>query len=275
MKRKLLSLIVSFSIVVALYLFNRERDSSLKVLPKVPTYTVKQKKDLPPTESPSTKRKTTPSTPIVKAPSTTSLKMQQKKIHSLVECLHRDNCGMKPEAGVPYYDESEVRGSKELKKILGHLVEQNITLKNLEYEKIFTLPNEQVKLSAATLYLRAHATPQGILKLLQYQESFTGSSRALLYTLLFNHSKDEETKIYLVKQLLQALNSQDSFMVLRILEESRNFHLKESDFKDVILTSCRIKDSPEDGHNWKMVRYALKESIQQNSYSLDIDSLCP
>jgi predicted transcriptional regulator YheO len=271
MNKKSLSLLLSFSVVVALYLFNKEQPQIGVSVNNQDSQRTIDKKFKSVEQSTSSAIKTVHN----KAPlNHKRIKEQEKKVYSLSQCLIKNSCGMKPLAGDPYFDEAEVRGSKELKKLLRTMVKSNTTF-TLPYKNLFKLPNEQIKIDALKLFIGKKLTDRTLSSILSQKASFTGSAQALMYKELLNkyHTENQHEKI--IRSLIDSLENSDSFMVMRIIEESKYYRLTENEFKDIIQGSCRFKTSEQDQHNWKMVRYALNESIRENNYRLNIDSICP
>lgn len=206
-------------------------------------------------------------------------KLIQKQTHTLVDCLEKDFCGMKRDEQKGYFDESEVGGAKNLRHQLRHLLalskDNQIDDENIElpFIRLFALPNQDIKILAAELFLQKDSSK--IDELIKNEEYFTAESRAQYYELLFRSvEKDSPLHATLITNLLQALHHEDSSLVLAILEKSEDFKLAENEYFEIIKESCGIKTNPEEKHNWKLVRYSLNQASIKNNYNLSVDTIC-
>jgi hypothetical protein len=182
---------------------------------------------------------------------------------------------MQPEENDPYFDESEVRGMKELKKILRAQIQSGQSSSALPYSKLFSLSNTAIKLDSLRLLISSVENRDAVELAFENEGKFTSEARASFYKKLFNLDNREEFENIIFSKLLRALDNSDTYLVTRILEESKDFALTESQFEQIIEKSCRIKNSDEDAHNWPMVRFALSEAIKKNNYTLSTKEICP
>ena len=205
----------------------------------------------------------------------------QQEVIILADCLKKDFCGMRVKEQKGYYDESEVGGAKNLRYLLQHLVnlleinESNATSVELPFEKIFALPNKENKILTVKLLLAKDSSAKQIESLMLQEELFTEESRGELYRYLFKYTPESSVlRSAVITNLLHAIQNEDSYLVMTLLEATTDFKLAEGEFFEVVKESCSFKKGLQKSSNWKIISLALREAIDKNRYSLTVEQVC-
>jgi hypothetical protein len=196
-----------------------------------------------------------------------------KSLHEKLACIEQF-CGMEPEEGKPYFDETDTVAHKMMKReldILNSLLDSgDLTLSPEEQQQLVNetlVPLLDVNSPQVTEALIGPLSklPNGPETLLNAVEKFEGDNAKEAFKRLSKSSLDRNSWI---DTLIRRLESADAFTAVTIVEGLFDMRLTSSELERIYPPLCRYKEDSSEEHNWLNIRHQMQRIVGDKDFCL-------